>query len=103
MINTDELRLEFSENAEHFDSLMVKMLAEVERLQNLLASRLNKAPTPWEDLASDGWMIVGMNHYLMHGERHMFCSMAKEGRCIVAEGTNEQDVFDSLREQARAV
>lgn len=58
---------------------------------------------PWEELTNDGWMIVGMNHYRLHGKRHLFCSMAKAGRCIVAEGTDESQVFESLKEQARAI
>ena len=56
---------------------------------------------PWSDLVEGGWMIVGMNHYRLKGERHLFCAMAKGGSCIVAEGTDEKAVFEELKHQAK--
>lgn len=55
---------------------------------------------PWEELTKKGWSIVGMNHYRLHGEVHLFCSMARKGRCIVAENTDDAEVFISLAYQA---
>ena len=71
------------------------------RLENM-SIRRNSMETPmlWDELTNDGWMIVGMNHYRMAGERHLFCSMAKDGRCIVAEGVDEWQGFESLKEQS---
>jgi hypothetical protein len=58
---------------------------------------------PWADLIRDGWRIVGMNHYHLNGVPHLFCSMAKDGRCITAESNNEALVFQELAAQARKV
>jgi hypothetical protein len=55
---------------------------------------------PWQKLFNAGWRIVGMNHYRMHGTPHLFCSMAKEGRCITAENTDETQVFRELERLA---
>ena len=55
---------------------------------------------PWADLVRDGWRIVGMNHYNLAGVPHLFCSMAKDGRCITAESNNEALVFQKLAELA---
>lgn len=51
---------------------------------------------PWKQLFVDGWRIVGMNHYRLNDTPHLFCSMAKNGQCITAEGTNEAQVFHDL-------
>lgn len=56
---------------------------------------------PWADLAGDGWRIVGMNHYNLVGKTHLFCSMARDGRCITAEADNEALVFQKLAELAK--
>lgn len=61
------------------------------------------APLPWQALAAEGWAIVGMNHYRQGGEKHLFCSMARHGRCITAEGTDERGVFEDLQAQAARV
>jgi hypothetical protein len=37
-----------------------------------------------------------MNHYFVNGERHLFVAMVKDGRCIKAEGADEQQVFTVL-------
>jgi len=55
---------------------------------------------PWQRLYDSGWRIVGMNHYRLHGVPHLFCSMAKEGRCITAEDTCEPWVFKELERLA---
>ena len=56
---------------------------------------------PWADLFRDGWRIVGMNHYNLSGKPHLFCSMSKGQRCIVAEAENEALVFQKLAELAK--
>ena len=42
-------------------------------------------------------------HYRQNGEKHLFCSMARHGRCITAEGTYERAVFEALQAQAARV
>jgi len=80
-----------------------------EGILNIILSRLeatmsnlisNPDYMPWKTLVDDGWMIVGMNHYNLHNTRHLFCSMAKDGLCITAEGIDELDIFKSLLEKA---
>lgn len=73
---------------------------------------------PWDRPYLDGWMIVGMNHYRLEGKKHLFVSMTKtfamrvhrsdgvvEVRgvpvAIVAEGTDEDGVFERLEAEAR--
>lgn len=58
---------------------------------------------PWDELTDKGWMIVGMNHYKLKGTRFLFCAMAKDGRCIVAEGVDETKVFAALKWKARVI
>lgn len=67
------------------------------------AGGASAAPLPWQTLSAEGWAIVGMNHYRQGGERHLFCSMARHGRCITAEGSDERAVFEDLQAQAARV
>ena len=55
---------------------------------------------PWNTPPLNEWSIVGMNHYFVKGRRYLFVAMARDGRLIQAEGTDEQLVFASLRIQA---
>lgn len=55
---------------------------------------------PWQQGPLAEWAIVGMNHYHMHGERRMFVSMAKSGRCIKEEGTDDKYLWNRLMHQA---
>ena len=55
---------------------------------------------PWNISELDGWSIVGMNHYHVNGKKYLFCSMAKNGLCITAEGDCESGVFSSLARKA---
>jgi len=64
------------------------------------ALEIERAVPPWQALSDDGWMIVGMNHYRLKGVTHLFCSMAKKGRCITAENIDESAVFETLTQQA---
>lgn len=56
---------------------------------------------PWNSEALREWSIVGMNHYLMGGERRLYVAMVKDGRCIKAEGADEGAVFETLEVQAQ--
>lgn len=58
---------------------------------------------PWQQPCLRNWSIVGMNHYRQNGKRHLFVSMARDGRCITAEGVDEARVWDDLAEQARTI
>lgn len=55
---------------------------------------------PWKTTELEGWAIVGMNHYFLGGEKHLFVAMVKSGKCIRAEGTDEEKVFEDLKQQA---
>jgi len=49
------------------------------------------------------WAICGMNHYHMNGERFLFVSMVKDGKCITAEGTDDIDIWNNLIAQSKEV
>ncbi len=51
---------------------------------------------PWKNSVLEDWSIVGMNHYHLEGQRRLFVSMAKGGRCIKAEGPDDTQVWDEL-------
>jgi len=40
-----------------------------------------------------------MNHYHINGEKRLFVSMTKNGRYIVAEGPDEDSIWDRLADQ----
>ena len=73
-----------------------------QRIASLTAGR-DAARMPWEGDVLASWSIVGMNHYRLAGKRHLFVSMAKDGRCIVAEGTEPAAVFENLERKALAL
>lgn len=58
---------------------------------------------PWQDAPLNEWAIVGMNHYFLHGQKHIFVAMIKGDKCIKAEGTDEQKVFDELKQKAEVM
>ena len=58
---------------------------------------------PWRRPELEGWLIVGMNHYSLEGELHMFVAMTKGDRCIVAEGIDGPGVWDELAKKASGV
>lgn len=60
-------------------------------------------PMPWQRAELAGWSIVGMNHYHQGGQKHLFVSMARNGRCITAEGADATRVWDDLATKARDV
>ena len=55
---------------------------------------------PWQEAPLKDWAIVGMNHYFLHGEKHIFVAMIKGDTCIKAEGTDETKVFADLKQKA---
>ena len=55
---------------------------------------------PWKRKEFDGWLIVGMNHYRIEGERRLFVAMAKHGRCIKSEGADNALIWEELARQA---
>jgi hypothetical protein len=55
---------------------------------------------PWMMPPLDEWSIVGMNHYHVGGERRLFVSMARDGRCIKAEGVDDEYLWNRLWHQA---
>ncbi len=58
---------------------------------------------PWRLAPLRDWWIVGMNHYRQAGRRCLYVAMTRDGRCISAEGDNEEEVFRSLANQAMRV
>lgn len=56
---------------------------------------------PWLMKPLDQWSIVGMNHYHINGERRLFVSMAKDGRCIKQEGPDDDYLWNRLWHQAQ--
>lgn len=65
-----------------------------------IAKNLKCKAMPWSELLSEGWRIVGMNHYNLAGETHLFCSMTKGEKCITSEGPDEVQVFRDLEKKA---
>ncbi len=55
---------------------------------------------PWMMKPLDEWSIVGMNHYTVNGDRRLFVAMEKDGRCIKAEGADDEYLWNRLWHQA---
>ena len=55
---------------------------------------------PWQRKPLDEWAICGMNHYRQNGERRLFVSMTKDGKCITSEGGDNWVVWNDLSLQA---
>lgn len=55
---------------------------------------------PWKMKPLDEWSIVGMNHYHVAGERFLFVSMTKDGRCITEEGKDDEYLWNRLWRKA---
>lgn len=51
---------------------------------------------PWQEPPLDEWSIVGMNHYHVAGAKHLFVSMAKNGKCITEEGLDDKYLWNRL-------
>lgn len=57
---------------------------------------------PWQEPPLNEWSIIGMNHYFLGGDKHLFVGMTKGDKWIRAEGPNEEEVFSELRRKAYA-
>ena len=55
---------------------------------------------PWQEPPLNCWAICGMNHYHISGERYLFVSMTRNGKCITEEGKDGPDLWDRLRQKA---
>lgn len=51
---------------------------------------------PWLQSPLDKWAICGMNHYHVDGERLLFVAMTRDGKCITAEGSDDQYLWNRL-------
>ena len=56
---------------------------------------------PWNMMPD--WSIVGMNHYHVAGERFLFVSMQKGGRCITEEGKDDEYLWNRLFHKSEAL
>ena len=52
---------------------------------------------PWQLPPLDSWAICGMNHYNSDGEKRLFISMTKNGRCITVEGKDDRFLWETLK------
>lgn len=57
--------------------------------------------TPWKLEPLNEWAICGMNHYHVKGEKLLFVSMTRKGRCIVEEGPDDEFLWIRLGVKAR--
>jgi len=55
---------------------------------------------PWMMAPLNEWDIVGMNHYLIGGERWLFVAMVRDGRCIKEEGKDDEYLWNRLWQKA---
>ncbi len=55
---------------------------------------------PWQYLPLSDWSICGMNHYHIKGEKFLFVSMVRDGKCITAEGKDDENLWQKLRSDA---
>ena len=58
---------------------------------------------PWQQAPLNQWSICGMNHYHVDGQRLLFVSMTKDGKCITAEGEDDQYLWNRLCHAAWAL
>lgn len=52
--------------------------------------------SPWQKLPLSKWAICGMNHYHIDGEKFIFVSMVKDGKCITQEGVDNWVIWNNL-------
>ena len=55
---------------------------------------------PWSKPPLNDWSICGMNHYHVDGQRQLFVSMVKNGRCITSEGNDDFMIWNNLVQKA---
>jgi hypothetical protein len=63
---------------------------------------IDRLNLPWRKTELYEWSICGMNHYHVDGQRYLFVSLCKDGRCIKAEGFDDDEIWNILIEQAKA-
>lgn len=51
---------------------------------------------PWSRPPLDKWAICGMNHYHVSGKRMLFVAMTRHGKCIKAEGSDDEYLWNRL-------
>ena len=56
--------------------------------------------SPWNVPPLNEWSICGMNHYHQNGNRYLFVSMVKDGRCITEEGEDNEYLWNRLWHKA---
>ena len=56
----------------------------------------SNAPLPWQAPPLNEWSICGMNHYHIKGEKFLFVSMVKDGKCITEEGKDDKYLWNRL-------
>jgi hypothetical protein len=64
---------------------------------------MSRYELPWNEPTLSEWMICGMNHYRLGGERRLFVSMTRAELCIMSEGPDEEEVFRELSIKATAL
>ena len=62
----------------------------------------NKYLPSWKEGPLAEWSICGMNHYHVSGEKFLFVSMVKDGRCITEEGKDDVYLWNRLIHKAWA-
>ena len=62
----------------------------------------NSTVLPWQQGPLACWAICGMNHYHVAGERYLFVSMTRFGKCITEEGKDDQYLWNRLWHKAMA-
>lgn len=61
---------------------------------------MHQVTAPWKQHPLDKWSICGMNHYRIEGKKCLFVSMTKGGRCIMEEGDDDREIWNSLYRKA---
>lgn len=61
---------------------------------------MSSSKFPWQEGVLACWSICGMNHYHVAGQRFLFVSMTKDGRCITEEGPDDKYLWNRLFHKA---
>lgn len=55
---------------------------------------------PWKQPPLDKWSIIGMNHYVMDGEKRLFVAMVKDEHYIKEQGNDDKYLWNRLWHKA---
>ncbi|MEE8262721.1 MAG: hypothetical protein V3R83_09695 [Gammaproteobacteria bacterium] len=60
---------------------------------------------PWHETPLGEWSIVGMNHFFIGDQKHLFVALTKDGASLVETGRDEdsldsQKIWGNLRRRA---